>query len=90
MIVVSVVTQVIDLANDWLCPCQFTLSLKNWVKKGLKVLLNLNESHVGYTEVTETLERKVKASLDARYAYEHHLMQQGGRGIGTKIKTVKS
>ena len=66
MMVVKVITQVIDLANDFLCPCQFTLSLKNWVKKGLKVLLNLNESHVGYTEVTETVSRKVRASLDAR------------------------
>ena len=46
MIVINVVTQVIDLANDFVCPCQFTLSLKNWFKKGLKVLLDLKESHV--------------------------------------------
>ena len=46
MIVVSVVTQVIDLADDFVCPCQFTLSLKNWFKKGLKILLDLKERHV--------------------------------------------
>ena len=63
---IKVITQVIDLANDFVCPCQFTFSLKNWVKRGLKVWLHLHESHVGYTEVTETVFRKVRASLDAR------------------------
>ena len=34
----------------------------------------------------ENLKEKLQASLDAKYLYGHHLMQQGGRGIGTKIK----
>ena len=40
MIVVRVVTEVIDLTYDFVSPSQFTLGMKNWCKKGLKIRLD--------------------------------------------------
>ena len=40
MMVIRVVTEVIDLTYDFMSPGQFTLSVKNWCKKGLKILLD--------------------------------------------------
>ena len=60
MIVISIVTEVINLAYNLVSPCQFTLSLQNWFKKGLKVRLSSQNCHCRDTAVM-TRERENKS-----------------------------